>query len=390
MANIPMIFVSSPRLDLLPEREAILAVLQRLKLPHNSMEVFGADSRPPLKKCLSEVEDCDIFVIVLGHRYGSVSEPEGLSFTELEYRRALECKKPVLAYIKDESVRVLPRHFDNSQTGIDKLRELKDNLQRQHTVSYFKSDVDLVIQLAIDLKGIAQNAEGASASEAPPRLESQASREAFDDKRSAKVLVRPGYAYDLSGFQMNVEQEGYQVTSIDRPLDNAALKDFGIIVLTGSGHKGGSQFSSEEIVAISAFVDAGGGLLCAGQAWSWCYDQYGNKPVELFPLNVLGRKLGFQISGENVGAPNPDTADENVFGRFKDWKHLDQWAPSRVEATAAKVKPVLEDGHDVAIAVSGEYGFGRFVVLGHERMLQYNPEIGASILNSIRPKASGV
>lgn len=38
MRIIPMVFVSSTKGDLQPEREAILSVLQRLKLPRNHLQ----------------------------------------------------------------------------------------------------------------------------------------------------------------------------------------------------------------------------------------------------------------------------------------------------------------------------------------------------------------
>src|SRR5690606_18555456 len=128
MANVPLVFVSSTAIDLIPERQAVLAVLQRLRLPHNSMESFGADIRRPLETCLGEVNNCDVFVIIVGHRYGTVHEPDDNSFTELEYRRALDCRKPVFAYIKSDSMPVLPEYVERTTAGVRKLRALKDEL----------------------------------------------------------------------------------------------------------------------------------------------------------------------------------------------------------------------------------------------------------------------
>ena len=53
------------------------------------MEDFGADPEDPLEKCLARLRTCNLFVGILGHRYGSV-HPNGKSYTELEYDEA--CK----------------------------------------------------------------------------------------------------------------------------------------------------------------------------------------------------------------------------------------------------------------------------------------------------------
>src|SRR3974390_516267 len=53
--------------------------------------------------CLDDVGTCDLYVLILGHRYGfqpTDGNPDGLSITQLEFRRAGECGIPRIALLR--------------------------------------------------------------------------------------------------------------------------------------------------------------------------------------------------------------------------------------------------------------------------------------------------
>lgn len=62
-------------------------------------EDFGARPYPSEKACITEVEAADVYIVILGEKYGFVT-PEGISVTHAEYRAAKGSGKPVLAFIK--------------------------------------------------------------------------------------------------------------------------------------------------------------------------------------------------------------------------------------------------------------------------------------------------
>jgi Domain of unknown function (DUF4062) len=65
------------------------------------------DSDTVRDSCLADVDTCDLHVLILGHRYGSQPEqdnPEGLSITHLEFRRAGQSGIPRIALL---STRIL-------------------------------------------------------------------------------------------------------------------------------------------------------------------------------------------------------------------------------------------------------------------------------------------
>lgn len=144
------VFLSATFEDLEAHRNRVLEVLDKLKLLKKSMEYFGARSSKPLAVCLSEVRESDIYIGILGMRYGSVAR-DGKSFTELEYEEALAHKKTILIYLLDEGRHpVVPEYVDRGESAI-RLVAFKEKLKSEHTCSYFRSPDHLAAQLAADL-----------------------------------------------------------------------------------------------------------------------------------------------------------------------------------------------------------------------------------------------
>jgi hypothetical protein len=89
------VYVSSTIADLKPERQAVLDWLRLAR--HQAIDSYLPDSETVQESCLDDVGGCDLYVLILGHRYGFVptdDNPDGLSITQLEFRRAGECSIP--------------------------------------------------------------------------------------------------------------------------------------------------------------------------------------------------------------------------------------------------------------------------------------------------------
>lgn len=79
------IFISSTYLDLKDERQAAVeAILKSGHIPAG-MELFTAGDEEQLKTIYRWIESSDIFLLILGGRYGSIHPKTSLSYTELEY-----------------------------------------------------------------------------------------------------------------------------------------------------------------------------------------------------------------------------------------------------------------------------------------------------------------
>lgn len=96
------VFVSSTYTDLIEERQAaVQAILDAGHIPAG-MELFKA-GKSQMKTIHKWIDDSDVYMLILGARYGSIEEESGLSYTELEYRYALSKNMPVFAIVLEDS-----------------------------------------------------------------------------------------------------------------------------------------------------------------------------------------------------------------------------------------------------------------------------------------------
>src|SRR6266480_7649008 len=95
------VYVSSTIADLEQERRAVIDWL--LAAQHQPVHSYRPNSDTVRESCLDDVGTCDLYVLILGHRYGfqpAEDNPEGLSITHLEFRRAGQCGIPRVALLR--------------------------------------------------------------------------------------------------------------------------------------------------------------------------------------------------------------------------------------------------------------------------------------------------
>ena len=97
------VFVSSTYTDLIEERQAaVQAILDAGHIPAG-MELFKAGNESQLKTIYKWIDESDVYMLILGGRYGSIEKKSGLSYTQLEYEYALSKDIPVFAVVLSES-----------------------------------------------------------------------------------------------------------------------------------------------------------------------------------------------------------------------------------------------------------------------------------------------
>jgi len=149
------VFLSSTYEDLIDEREAVYAKLRQEGHDVVRMEDFGGRSEVPLETCLLALETCEVYVLLLGSRYGTVEPMYNLSYTHIEYERACELEMWIHAYIREG--------MDEPDEGAGpddflRLRDFRSVIERSHTVRhpYFTSPEELADQVADDLQALAE------------------------------------------------------------------------------------------------------------------------------------------------------------------------------------------------------------------------------------------
>ena len=93
--------MSSTIADLVEERRAVLDWLRLAR--HQAVDSYLPDGDTVRDSCLDDVAACDLYVLILGHRYGfqpPQDNPEGLSITHLEFRKAGQCGIPRVVLLR--------------------------------------------------------------------------------------------------------------------------------------------------------------------------------------------------------------------------------------------------------------------------------------------------
>ena len=97
------VFVSSTYKDLKEERQAaVQAILDAGHIPAG-MELFKAGNESQLKTIYKWIDESDVYMLILGGRYGSIEPKSGKSYTQVEYEYALSKGIPVFAVVLSKS-----------------------------------------------------------------------------------------------------------------------------------------------------------------------------------------------------------------------------------------------------------------------------------------------
>lgn len=100
---IPKVFVSSTCYDLKYIREDLKFFIRTIgyePILSDDGDVYYNPCIHTHESCISEVETCQIFVLIIGGRYGGTNKETGKSITNMEYERAKELGIPIFTLIE--------------------------------------------------------------------------------------------------------------------------------------------------------------------------------------------------------------------------------------------------------------------------------------------------
>ncbi|MEO1263669.1 MAG: DUF4062 domain-containing protein [Bacteroidota bacterium] len=153
MDKKPTVMISSTARDLPDYRSMVMDACLRSDFVPNMMEHLSALHADAIEASLGMVDESDIYLGIFAHRYGYIPEGHDISITEMEYNRAVQRKIPILIFIIDNEVPVKPKNFDTG-TAAEKLKTLKEKLQKKKVVAFFDSPRDLRGQVINSLEKI--------------------------------------------------------------------------------------------------------------------------------------------------------------------------------------------------------------------------------------------
>lgn len=106
------------------------------------MEIFPAIDEEQFNFIKSIIDDCDYYILIIGGRYGSVSN-EGISYTEMEYDYALEKGIKVLAFIHENPDNITLGKSEKDEVLRKKLEQFKSKVSTNRIIKYWNNASEL-------------------------------------------------------------------------------------------------------------------------------------------------------------------------------------------------------------------------------------------------------
>ncbi|HWZ22596.1 MAG TPA: DUF4062 domain-containing protein [Cytophagaceae bacterium] len=142
------IFVSSTFEDLKDERELVIkAILEMGHIPVG-MEMFSAGDEEQWKLIQRQIDDCDYYIIIAAHRYGSLDGK--ISYTEKEYDYAFSKGIPILGFVIAEKADWPINRSDTDTEKKKKLDSFKSKIKKK-LISFWINKEDLYGRVSIAL-----------------------------------------------------------------------------------------------------------------------------------------------------------------------------------------------------------------------------------------------
>lgn len=144
------VFVSSTYIDLKEERQAAVeAILSMHHIPAG-MELFSAGDASQLDAIKRWIDESDIYLLILGGRYGTIEPKSGKSYTHLEYEYAVENEKPYFAIVMTDAAikeKIKTNGMDVFEyNNYNKFEEFKKIVQSR-MCEYFTDNKDIKIAI---------------------------------------------------------------------------------------------------------------------------------------------------------------------------------------------------------------------------------------------------
>lgn len=152
------VFVSSTYADLQEERQEVMQALLELDCIPAGMELFPAANEDQWTLIKKVIDDCDYYMVIVAGRYGSIG-PDGLSYTEMEYRYALETGKPVLGFVHREPGSLPASRCEANDDGKAKLGIFREFVQKK-MCRFWENPPDLGSQVSRSLVKLIKSSPG--------------------------------------------------------------------------------------------------------------------------------------------------------------------------------------------------------------------------------------
>jgi len=137
------VFVSSTHKDLRHERESIINELTKIGYIAVGMEQFPATDEEQMEFIRPIIDESDYYVVIIKARYGEVTSNK-LSYTEEEYKYAVDRKIPVMAFLYKDISKLPMDETDQDGEKLEQLKRFSQELESKRIVKYWDNKEELV------------------------------------------------------------------------------------------------------------------------------------------------------------------------------------------------------------------------------------------------------
>lgn len=136
------VFVSSTYKDLDKERTAVMNCLLDNDCIPVGMEQFPALPVSQWEYIKKLIDDSDYYLLIVAGKYGSIDEETGWSYTEKEFRYALEKEIPIIAFLYRDISKLPVEKCENTDEGRKKIEEFRNYVLSSHHLCDFYNTPD--------------------------------------------------------------------------------------------------------------------------------------------------------------------------------------------------------------------------------------------------------
>lgn len=153
------VFVSSTFSDLILERQsAVEAILTSGHIPAG-MELFTSGDESQMEVIKQWIDESDVYLLILGGRYGSIEKNSNKSYTQLEYEYAISQSKPIFScVITDNALEGKVKQSGSSVIETHNPKQLKEfrDLALSKTVHFWEDEKDIKIAVGETLSHVSR------------------------------------------------------------------------------------------------------------------------------------------------------------------------------------------------------------------------------------------
>lgn len=288
------VFISSTYLDMKVERQsAVEAILKAGNIPAG-MELFTAGNESQLQTIMRWIDESDIYVLLLGGRYGSIEKSSDLSYTEVEYDYAVSQKKPYFSIVIEEAALDLKiKTFGKDAIEQDEPKKLTAFREKvlSNISSFYSETKDIKLAIHETLQDFKERynfsgwVSGKSAEEAEGLLE---------ENRNLRIKIEELLKSNVSDKHLDpiVATTNATKSNDDKEFDEL-IEVFSKMKITTDKLNSNGEMKSYSMLNI---LESSKGSLIAGYT-----NKYGmNDSAKFYFFNILP-KLAIHDLAENVG-----------------------------------------------------------------------------------------